>query len=280
MSAAIALTGMAALGSPTSSVAALSSRGAAVSTAAPSASGVTVQRAAASGCNTRLAGTTTRRAPGSGRTVALTFDDSSATDMTSVLKILRRYGVRATFFDIGSEDAKMPAVVSAAARDGHLVEPHTWNHVYPSKANGNWSVPYLTREITTTANQQQRLTGRRPCFFRPPGGNMNNVPATTRALGLQNVLWSVDSRDWSEQRQLTRTATAGIVRRATDLRYAVDRNHPIVLMHAGKMSPEPKGHTFSDRPNTVAALPAVIEWYRARGYRFVAMDGTSGLVRP
>ncbi len=57
--------------------------------------------------------------------MALTFDDSSATDMTSVLAILRRNNVRATFFNIGSEDAKMTGVVRAAAVAGHLVEPHT-----------------------------------------------------------------------------------------------------------------------------------------------------------
>ncbi len=144
-------------------------------------------------------------------------------------------------------------------------------------SNGQWAIPYLTREVRLTADQQRVLTGRRPCFFRPPGGNMRNVPAATRALGMQTVLWSVDSRDWSEQRVLSKAATAGIVQRATDLRYA-NRSHPIVLLHAGKMSPEAKGHTFSDRPNTVAALPAIIAWYKARGYRFVAMDGTSGVL--
>lgn len=231
---------------------------------------------AATSCNVGLAGTTIRTAPGYGKTVALTFDDSSAADMTSVLAILRKNNVRATFFDIGSEDAKMPNVLRAAVRDGHLVEPHSWHHDYPSAANGNWSIPYLTREVVATAAQQRAVTGRQPCFFRPPGGHMVNVPAVMRAQGMQAVLWSVDSRDWTEQRTLTAAATAGIVQRATDLRYA-DRNHPIVLLHDGKMSPEPGGHTFLDRPNTSAALPKIIEWYRARGYRFVAMDGTSGL---
>jgi hypothetical protein len=50
-------------------------------------------------------------------------------------------------------------------------------------------------------------------------------------------------------------------------------------MHAGKASHEPDcdpsgctaGQVSSYRGNTVAALPTVIEFYLARGYRFVTM---------
>lgn len=93
---------------------------------------------------------------------------------------------------------------------------------------------------------------------------------------MQNVLWSVDTQDWSQPGYLSAAAQSSIVAKGTDLRYA-NPSHPIVLMHAGKASPEPESQVSSFRGNTVAALPRIIQWYRARGYRFVAMDGTSGL---
>jgi peptidoglycan/xylan/chitin deacetylase (PgdA/CDA1 family) len=227
-------------------------------------------------CNSRLAGTTTRVAPGSGKTVALTFDDNSAANLPAIMAILRKHIVRATFFNTGKQDAAMPALVSHLAAEGHLVEPHTWEHQYPTKANGYWSKTYLSRQITTTAAQQQKLTGRVSCFFRPPGGYLNNVAAVTRAQGMQNVMWSVDTQDWSQPSRVTAAGTAAIVKRGTDLRYS-NINHPIVLMHGGKASSEPESRVTSFRGNTIAALPKIIEWYKARGYRFVAMDGTSGL---
>ncbi|MGN6752097.1 MAG: polysaccharide deacetylase family protein [Intrasporangium sp.] len=227
-------------------------------------------------CNPKLAGTTTRVAPGSGKTVALTFDDNSLENMPELLAILRRYNVRATFFDTGKQDAKMLATVKKIAQEGHLVESHTWEHQYPTKANGHWSKPYLTNQIRTTAVQQQKQTGHVSCFFRPPGGYMNNVSAVTRSLGMQNVLWSVDTQDWSQPKYLSKAAQDAIVRRGTDLRYS-NVNHPIVLMHGGKASNEPEATVATFRGNTLRALPRIIQWYQARGYRFVALDATSGL---
>lgn len=231
---------------------------------------------AATGCNGGLAGTSTRTAPGAGKTVALTFDDSRPEYMGQVLSVLRRYNVRATFFNVGKYDAGMPSLLKSAVADGHLVEDHTWDHAYPGAANGNWSVPYLSDQIKRTAAQQRALTGQPVCFFRPPGGDMHNVTAAVRANGMQAVLWSVDTQDWSQPPYLSPAAQNSIVAKGTDLRYA-NPSHPIVLMHDGKASPEPESKVSSFRGNTLAALPRIIEWYRARGYRFVAMDGTSGL---
>lgn len=234
---------------------------------------------AAGSCRADRAGTVLRSAPGAGRTVALTFDDNDARFLPQILAVLKRNNVRATFFDTGAQDVTMPATVAAAAAQGHLVEPHTWEHRAPSAVNGWWSRGYLDGQIRRTAAQQQRITGVVPCWFRPPFGTMTNVRSASRAAGMQVVLWSVDSQDWKQPGRLSAAATARIVTNATDLRYA-DPRHPIVLMHGGKASHESEAKVSSYRGNTVAALQKVIDWYRARGYRFVAVDGTSGLRRP
>ena len=58
------------------------------------------------------------------------------------------------------------------------------------------------------------------CFFRPPGGHLNNVSAVSKSLGMQTVLWSVDTQDWSQPRYLSKSAQDAIVRKGTDLRYS------------------------------------------------------------
>ena len=48
-------------------------------------------------------------APGSGKTVALTFDDGTGASTAGILSILARYGVPATFFNLGQNMAARPA---------------------------------------------------------------------------------------------------------------------------------------------------------------------------
>jgi len=88
------------------------------------------------------------------------------------------------------------------------------------------------------------------------------------------VMWSVDTRDWAQPGQDSPAYIAQIIANATTLT-AAESEHPIVLMHAGKASHEPEAQVSSYRGNTVAALPQVIDWYKARGYRFVNLLGQS-----
>jgi peptidoglycan/xylan/chitin deacetylase (PgdA/CDA1 family) len=198
------------------------------------------------------------------RTVALTFDDGPGPFLPQILKVLRQYDVRATIFDTGSRDALFPAMTRQVVSDGHLLAAHGWDHLYPSQVPGGWTVSYLVDQISRTAAQQEALTGSRPCFFRPPGGYTTNVLTATRQLGMSAALWSVDPRDWEQPAYYSQASVDAIVRASTN---TGGQAHPIVLLHSGP----------SFRANTVAALPRIISWYRANGYRFVGLDGSSGL---
>jgi peptidoglycan/xylan/chitin deacetylase (PgdA/CDA1 family) len=74
--------------------------------------------AAAATCNSALAGRTTQVAPGSGKTVALTFDDDRKEWMPAILNILRRNNIRATFFVTGQYASEMPTIMQRAAPTG------------------------------------------------------------------------------------------------------------------------------------------------------------------
>jgi peptidoglycan/xylan/chitin deacetylase (PgdA/CDA1 family) len=215
-----------------------------------------------------------RTAPGTGRTVALTFDDGPGPFTVPILAILRAEGVRATFFDTGANDARYPALTRATAAAGHLVADHTWDHANP--ADVPWTREYLADQFARTNAQQERLTGRPTCFFRPPyGASSPDMLPTARAFGMSTVLWSVDSQDWAQPPGVSREAQDAIVRNALA---GLAQDHPIVLMHAARGN-APEDQVATDRANTALALPRIIRAYRDAGYTFVDVAGRSGLPR-
>ncbi len=240
------------------------------STGVPTTAAATVP-APTTGCPQPSASFVTK-APGDGRTVALTFDDGPAPADAQIAAVLARYGVHATFFETGQHAQADPATVSMLAAQGHLIAGHSWDHQYPSAVPGGWTVSYLAGQLTRTDALLGSLSGNPVCYFRPPGGHKDNVLAAAGAQGLTSVMWSIDTEDWAQPSTTSASATARIVAAATA---TSSQTHPIVLMHSGKASHEPDSEVSPNRGNTVAALPAVIEWYSDHGYTFVRLDGSS-----
>jgi peptidoglycan/xylan/chitin deacetylase (PgdA/CDA1 family) len=181
--------------------------------------------------------------------VYLTFDDGPHPKYTpQVLAILRKYGVRATFFEIGRNAARYPYLTRRADLYGHSVQNHTWSH--PDLRKVSWAT--FRSQVQATDRTLRAQTGYTPRCLRPPYGATNSV-VTKRAatLGKQVKLWSIDTRDWS------RPGTAVIVRRVL----ANVRSGSVVLMHDGG----------GNRSQTVAALPTILKTLKARGYLFYAM---------
>jgi peptidoglycan/xylan/chitin deacetylase (PgdA/CDA1 family) len=209
------------------------------------------------------------KAPGSDRTVALTFDDGPSEWTPKILAVLAANDIPATFFDTGAHDAKYPQYARAEAAAGDVIGNHTWDHRYPREVAGGWTSSYLRDQLTRTDTVQRTLTGHPTCLFRAPGGHTSAaLPGLTRSFGLTAIGWSVDTEDWRQPDHRSAPAVGRIVAAATKS----PGRHPVVLMHAGKASHESESAVSDYRGNTVAALPAVIDWYRSHGYRFVTMD--------
>jgi peptidoglycan-N-acetylglucosamine deacetylase len=211
-------------------------------------------------------------APGTGKTVALTFDDGPGPDDAALLQILVAHHVPATFFLTGVHSAAQPAQVRALAQAGELVADHSYDHRYPREVSGGWTVPYLLDQITRTNAVLTDQTKAPVCFFRPPGGFQDSVLKAASAAGMSAVLWSVDSSDWKQPDHVTAAATQAIVAAATTVG---TQTHPVVLLHSGKASHEPSSVVSPFRGNTLAALPQIIDWYATNGYRFVDLTGRS-----
>jgi peptidoglycan/xylan/chitin deacetylase (PgdA/CDA1 family) len=196
-------------------------------------------------------------APGTGRTVALTFDDGPGRSTEAILRILAEKQVRATFFDVGINENVRPATVRAIAAQGHLLANHTWSHPDMSRLDA----AAQAAEMDDATAQQEAIVGARPCFFRPPYGAYGSTTlnlAHARRMAVYN--WSVDTRDWEARGS---GATRWVDRIVTRAEAGGRQTHPVVLMHNS-----PAGN-----PATVAALPAIIDFYRAAGYTFVDLAG-------
>jgi len=188
--------------------------------------------------------------------VALTFDGGGNGDgARSVLTVLRREKVTATFFLTGHFVQSYPALARVIGRR-YPVGNHTVNHLDMLRL----SRPAETREVTDAAAMIQRATGRdtHP-YFRFPYGSRNS--ATLRlvnSLGYASVRWTVDTWGWMG---LSQQSVGGAVRRV--MQHLVPGE--IVLMHLGSS----RDHSTIDSN----ALPKVIRLVRARGYRFVTLAG-------
>ena len=195
-------------------------------------------------------------APGRGKTVALTFDDGPGRSTAAILKVLARYRVPATFFNIGVNVAVRPGLVRKEVRAGYAMGDHTWDH--PNMVL--LSAASQAREIARMNAKLKAVAHVRACAFRPPYGNYDAVTLSLAQQRRMSVwLWSVDTQDWMARGSGSSYWISRIIRLTKGEGWAL--RHPVVLMHN-----QPAGN-----PATVSALPVIIRFFRSHGYRFVRL---------
>ena len=126
--------------------------------------------------------------------VALTFDDGPDPKRTlKMIEILKKYGVVATFFDIGENMEKYPDVVKAELEAGCDVGGHTYSHVNLNPLTEE----EIKEEITKVEDAFRNATGKELKYIRPTYGNANSK---VRAVIDRPIInWCVDSLDWKSR---------------------------------------------------------------------------------
>ncbi len=194
-------------------------------------------------------------APGTSKTVALTFDDGPGRSTGAILAILKRYRVPATFFNIGAAMATRPYLVQDEVKDGYAMGNHSWDHPHLTTL----SAVRQDAELSQASAEQRSIAGTIPCAFRPPYGEYDSTTLRLAQQRRMSVwLWSVDTLDWTADGSGSSYWVQRIIRPAEP---GDTLSHPILLMHDARPGD----------PATVAALPAIIQFYRSHGYRFVAL---------
>ena len=178
--------------------------------------------------------------------VALTFDDGPREKyLLRVLDILDRYEVKATFFVVGSRVEAEPHLIKEIHDRGHIVANHTMNHLI---------LPELTdfeiaREILDCEALIQNATGEeRYLLFRAPGlHHENRVVEIAQSMGYISVDADATAKDF--------TGSPG----GDIFEFVAQKVEPgtVILLH------------MTDP--TIEALPTIIEYTRAKGYRFVTV---------
>ena len=191
-------------------------------------------------------------------TIALTFDDGPDPRWSpQILDVLGRYHVPATFFVIGTQVARNPAIARRMVRDGHELGVHTFTHPDVTGLPG-WR---RRAEYAQTEMAISHATGKGTRLLRLPYSSGVDVLDDDNwkliqeagKLGFISVFNDVDSRDWA------RPGVDKIVHNATP----PDGKGAVVLLHdAG-----------GDRSQTVAALDRLIPQLQRRGYRFTTVSG-------
>ena len=196
-----------------------------------------------------------RRKPlNAGRVVALTFDDGPQPSSTpAILAILRKYKIKATFFMVGREARKYPALARQVVAEGHTIGNHSLSHQGLQRAGKKWAED----QVVGGASAIKAATGVWPKWYRPAGGSYNDVVLeVARSAGEHLVMWNVDPDDWQNP------SLVNLVNRVV----ASAKPGAIVLMHDGG----------GNRSDTIAALPQIITRLSAAGYSFVTMDQLYG----
>lgn len=126
--------------------------------------------------------------------VALTFDDGPHPEGTpAILDELSRAGAQATFFVIGEQVERRPALLAEIAAAGHAVALHGYRHRLQLRLRASDVADDLARGSAVIED----AIGRRPTLHRPPYGIYSPAGlAMARAVGLQPLLWSRWGKDW------------------------------------------------------------------------------------
>jgi peptidoglycan/xylan/chitin deacetylase (PgdA/CDA1 family) len=187
--------------------------------------------------------------------IAITFDDGPTEPYTSqILDVLRRFGARATFFVLGARAQEAPEPLRRAAREGHEIGNHTWDHAaLPLRTPGA-----LRMTIRRTSDVVENITGTRPRVFRAPFGWRNPwLDGAARREGCEPIAWTVGVYDTA------RPGADAIVSRAVE--GFVDGS--ILLLHDGRsLDPNP------DASQVVDALPRILREAQRRGFRLLTVS--------
>ncbi len=196
------------------------------------------------------------------RTFVLTFDDGPHPRYTErILEILKRYHVKAVFFELGSnvgtikKNEIQPTRAASAARhlveDGFVIGSHGLTHAQLPKLSDR----EVAVEIDETNRLLESVTHAQPALFRPPYGDRDpKVLSAVGAHSMKSILWNIDSRDWADP--VAKSIANRVVAEARKL------NRGIILMH-------------DIQARTIDALPLVLETLQHDGYRFLTWDGRS-----
>ncbi|WP_455714961.1 polysaccharide deacetylase family protein [Anaerosporobacter sp.] len=194
------------------------------------------------------------------KVVYLTFDDGPSDNTYEVLKILKKYNIKATFFVIAGEvTPDHYDLIKEMIAQGHVMGIHTYSHNYKKIYA---SVKDYLDDFYLAYKRMYEVTGVQPTVFRFPGGSHNKYLKGIR----KQVLEEMNRRgfvyyDWqlSAEDSIGKPSCATITRNV--LKDLKKYKKPIILLHDSKSN-----------KRTVQSLDNIIKTIIDEGYTFDTVD--------
>ena len=122
--------------------------------------------------------------------VSLSFDAAWGNEDTQTLiDILDKYQVKATFFVVGEWVDKYPESVKALHDAGHEVMNHSNTHAHYNSLTAE----EIIADVEACNDKIEAVTGVRPTLIRCPYGEYDDhVIAAIRSIGMEPVQWDVE----------------------------------------------------------------------------------------
>lgn len=185
------------------------------------------------------------------KVVYLTFDDGPTRNNTpQILDILKKNGIKATFFVIGINHDLYKRIVD----EGHEIALHTYTHDYKEVYS---SEEAFFNDLYRLRDKIKEITGKDPKVTRFPGGSSTGKASKALKMKIINRLtkegyvyqdWNCDSTDASGNG----VPAAVLIQKSICVPREVN-----LLMHDSQA-----------KRTTVEALQGIIDKYKERGYIF------------
>ncbi|MEG1509292.1 MAG: polysaccharide deacetylase family protein [Clostridia bacterium] len=162
-----------------------------------------------------------------------------------MLKILKKYNAKCTFFIGGSWATENNATLKLINENGHEIANHGTLH----KDHKKLSEAQNFNEIMVNHNLIKQILGQEMKLFAPPSGSFSNT--TLKVCKKQNykmIMWSKDTIDWRDKDKML------IFKRATNKLKAGD----LILMHPTSC--------------TLEALEDILKFYNENGFKAVTVS--------
>ncbi|MBR2810496.1 MAG: polysaccharide deacetylase [Solobacterium sp.] len=195
----------------------------------------------------------------------LTFDDGPYTDTTpKYLDVLEEKNVLATFFQLGKPSEQYDPIYRRVYETGHTIANHTYSHRI--KDGIYRSVDAFINDVIRNREFIENKLGYTTNILRFPGGSetaaymgvKNGIVERLRELGYGYVDWNIMTGDGTTW--MTPQAYRDNILLHTDGRKIL-----VVLMH-----------DYS--PNSLIALPEIIDGLREQGYTLLPLFYESSMV--
>ncbi|MFD2583601.1 polysaccharide deacetylase family protein [Pedobacter vanadiisoli] len=197
------------------------------------------------------------------KVIYLTFDDGPIPNVTDfVLKTLKVFNAKATFFCIGDNIVKHPEVFERVKADGHAIGNHTFNHLKGWKTDDE---TYLENTLKCQELTQTNL-------FRPPYGRIKK--SQIRSLGLG--VWNPELKASSNSQPRTPNSPLQIIMWDVlsgdfDINLSPEKCYQNVIKHTENGSIIVFHDSLKAFDRLAHALPKVLAHFTEKGFTFASL---------